>query len=87
LQTLIDREDADLLACNRIGRDVLVLEVFPLVLDARHTTDTPAHTEIDLLMFPVLGKDHAPEAAQNTVQGGEVSEKQPCRSTESRGEN
>jgi hypothetical protein len=65
---------------------VLVLEVLPLVLDARHTTDTPAHAEIDLLMFPVLGKDHAPEAAQDTIHSGEVSEEQPCRSTKSRGE-
>lgn len=59
-----------------------MLELSPLDVDLGDTLDAPSDTEVDLLLFPVLGKDSAPHCAHNTVDGREGTEQEPCGKAE-----
>lgn len=47
------------------------------MLDARHSSNTPLHRKINLLLLPILEKDHAPQAVYDSVEAGELAQNKP----------
>jgi hypothetical protein len=56
------------------------------VIDLRDAAYTPPHSQIGLLVFPVLGEDGAPDGAHEAVDGREVAEYEPRDEAKGSGE-
>jgi hypothetical protein len=73
LETLLRREEPNLLASDRVCDGLLVCKVSPLDVDLGDSLNAPADAKITLLLFPVLGEDDTPKCAEDAVDGGEVT--------------
>lgn len=62
-----------------------MLEVPPLLLNGRHSLDSPSNRKIQLLVFPVFYERHTPENVHHSIYGGEVAKEDPGREAKSCG--
>ncbi|KAF5137624.1 hypothetical protein E5D57_001403 [Metarhizium anisopliae] len=64
-----------------IHNNLVILERRPVDLDLVDASYHPAHTEINLLDFPILEEDGAPNASQDGIGERVLGEKQPSENT------
>lgn len=79
LQPLRRWEDLNSFPSNGIYDFFLMLEILSFSIDAGYAPNTPANSQVDLLMFPVFRKDCAPQRINYSIYWREMAEQHPRR--------